>query len=254
MSEKDNMMDFSLNKSEIMEKYLNKVKCKKYILMEKNGVDEVLELEVNEDHLIKEKAYKLIIQDKEYETLTLDDENVKYLSFGQVYIFSDYSIDIIKKYNQVFDDYSNFLPDLNMNTEMVYRKEKLITNCENITSRPSELFTLFLSKCKLFELTGAVHNALFFSSDLKNQFFFFDLARHNCIIKGAGFILINDVKVDGVFLSCRVNTEILSLVDKIGISNVYTKASVTYDAIKYAEKNNIKLYGYVKYNRWTVFT
>lgn len=119
-------------------------------------------------------------------------------------------------------------------------------------------FAHFDRSSELFKITAGVHGAALFRANGEAIRFFKDIARHNCIMKAAGYIIKEREKLvneKGLFLvaSCRLNAEIVKMVEMTGIRLLITRASVSNQALIEAKRAGITLVGFVKENRFTVF-
>lgn len=124
--------------------------------------------------------------------------------------------------------------------------------------RVRDIFGDFQDSSDLFKETGGVHGAgLYFASGEKAAFFM-DISRHNCISKAVGFLIElqakKDIKPLALMVSCRVNQEIVRMVQKAGIKILMTRAAPALSAYSEALKSGITLVGFVKENRFTLFT
>lgn len=119
-------------------------------------------------------------------------------------------------------------------------------------------FASFEQSSKLFKATAGVHGAALFRGDGEPIRFFKDIARHNCIMKAAGYIILHYDELcheKELFLiaSCRLNAEIVKMVESTGIKLLITRASISNQALLEARRANLSLVGFVKESRFTIF-
>ena len=107
----------------------------------------------------------------------------------------------------------------------------------------------------LFTETGCVHSAgLAFGDDIK--YFETDIGRHNAVDKTIGRALIagDNLKDAILYTTGRIPTDMIKKAVRAGIRIVATRASVTYDAIKIAKENGIKLIGFSRGERVNIYS
>lgn len=119
-------------------------------------------------------------------------------------------------------------------------------------------FAAFEHSSELFKLTAGVHGAALFRGNGEPIRFFKDIARHNCIMKAAGYIITNYERLNlekSPFLitSCRLNAEIVKMVESTGVRLLITRASISNQALLEARRAGIALVGFVKESRFTIF-
>jgi formate dehydrogenase accessory protein FdhD len=125
-------------------------------------------------------------------------------------------------------------------------------------ARALEIFADFQDSSALFKETGGVHGAGLYSASGGKAAFFMDISRHNCISKAVGFLIElqaqKEIKPLAMMVSCRVNREIVRMAQKAGIKILMTRAAPALSAYSEALKSGITLVGFVKENRFTLFT
>ena len=202
--------------------------------------------------------------------LTIDDD-LRYLALGTLYLSNNIPADDLVKYLQI-DGACAYLDMENAAAVQVKsccctgkeadsNRSKIIEN-NSFNIIPDFVFSArkyFEEYSALFRDTAGVHGAVLMNSNNKERRFFKDIARHNCISKIAGF-LIADKKnrtqyaKSCLFISSRVNGEIVKMIDRTGIKIVLTKAAPSALGVKEACERGITLIGFIKEKRFTVFS
>ncbi|NWF76130.1 MAG: formate dehydrogenase accessory sulfurtransferase FdhD [Nitrospirae bacterium] len=117
------------------------------------------------------------------------------------------------------------------------------------------LFDKFQQKSELFRLTGCFHSAALADTE-KILAFAEDIGRHNAVDKVIGSILLQDIpffeKI--MLVSCRLSSEIVLKCSHLNISILASRAAPTDLAIKIAEESRITLIGFMRDNRFNIYT
>ncbi len=142
------------------------------------------------------------------------------------------------------------------------RKEKAFIFKKNHTQEPKvttkEIFhfsEIFDKKSYFFHKTGCFHVAAVFKCKellAVNE----DIGRYNAIDKVIGKLLSQQISPEGKILvvSCRIFKKILSKVQKLGIKLVISKGAPTYEAVEFAHFHDITLIGFLKRDRFNIYT
>jgi len=124
--------------------------------------------------------------------------------------------------------------------------------------RVRDIFADFQDSSDLFKETGGVHGAGLYTAEGKKAAFFKDISRHNCLSKAVGFLIDNpDAEFGGsltLMVSCRLNQEIVRMAQRAGIKILLTRAAPALSAYNEALRSGMTLVGFVKEDRFTVFT
>ncbi|MBU4307027.1 MAG: formate dehydrogenase accessory sulfurtransferase FdhD [Candidatus Aminicenantes bacterium] len=117
----------------------------------------------------------------------------------------------------------------------------------------------FQDSSALFKETGGVHGAALYNSAGEKAAFFKDISRHNCFSKTVGFLIENiSMKTTAgpvaMMVSCRVNQEIVRMAQRAGIKVLLIRAAPSLSAYREALQSGLTLVGFVKEERFTVFT
>lgn len=101
---------------------------------------------------------------------------------------------------------------------------------------------------RLFRETGGVHNAALFERDGTLLLSRLDIGRHNALDKIYGYILRNELSMDGKVLafSGRVSSEVLLKAAKMGCEVLLSKSAATDLAIGLAEELGITVVGFIR--------
>lgn len=125
--------------------------------------------------------------------------------------------------------------------------------------RIPEILDDFQDSSRLFKETGGVHGAGLYAASGERAAFFMDISRHNCFSKAVGFMIENgppgaSVPPLALMVSCRVNAEIVRMARRAGIRILLTRAAPSLGAYREAERSGLTLVGFLKADRFTVFS
>ncbi|QXE91319.1 formate dehydrogenase accessory sulfurtransferase FdhD [Geomonas subterranea] len=122
---------------------------------------------------------------------------------------------------------------------------------------PAGVFTMMdalAQKAEAYASHGGIHSAAVGhgSVDLFSE----DLGRHNTIDRIAGEALLKGIDLTGMMLvtSGRISTELVAKAALLGIGLVASRTSPTSTAVQMAEEAGITLIGYVKADRFEVYS
>jgi len=233
-----------------------------------------------EDILIKEMALTIYLNDKELVTLLCTPEYMEELALG--FLVSEGLIrnygDITKlsldsEQGQAWVETSK----LEIIAEKLFLKRYITTGCGKGTSfynvidsalikpnasqlklNPEHIVLLmknFQSLSQIYKETGGVHSsALGTSSEI--LIFREDIGRHNAVDKIVGDCFKKQVNLDDKILitSGRISSEILLKVAKMGISILISRSAPTDYAIKLAEETGVTVIGFVRGERFNIYS
>lgn len=117
------------------------------------------------------------------------------------------------------------------------------------------IFNDFHARSEMYRLTGCVHSAAL--SDGKIIICFAeDIGRHNAVDKVIGYALLENIPFSGKIMlaSGRISSEIASKCSRWGIPILATRAAPTNLAIEIAEESGVTIVGFVRGNRFNVYT
>lgn len=239
-----------------MSNIIKTIKAKKFSFNKTEDIDE---------EVIEDTYLNIYINNKNIQNLLTINEDLDFLSYGTLFLGTELDKEIILKEtlivnNNCYLSYSNTFYNLCCCMQKIKNKtKKSLIEYEEIEIKPEiifKIYKIFNEQSKIFKKTAGIHSASIFDINGNLIYFSQDIARHNCISKIAGFLLKNPEKITltkYIFLSCRVNSEIVNMISDIGFSIILTKSAVSYNGIKKAISNNIKLIGFIREDRFTYF-
>ncbi len=117
------------------------------------------------------------------------------------------------------------------------------------------IFNDFQARSELFRSTGCVHSAAL-SDGRVIICFAEDIGRHNAVDKVIGFALLENISFSGKIMlaSGRISSEIASKCSRWGIPVLATRTAPTNLAVEIAEESGITIVGFVRGNRFNVYT
>jgi FdhD protein len=117
------------------------------------------------------------------------------------------------------------------------------------------IFNDFQARSELYKLTGCIHSAAL--SDGKVILCFAeDIGRHNAVDKVIGYAILENIPFSGKILlaSGRISSEISSKCSRWGIPILATRTAPTNLAVEIAEKRGVTVVGFMRGNRFNVYT
>ena len=228
------------------------------------------------DKVITEYPVNIFVNDNHYSTMMITPENIEFLVIGALHsemIIKD--INEIKKFNI---DLESHRCDVTLTHEIVFKNNErlniLSSACGGSNKRDFDEATLpkvkntqkfnletifeqvsiFNKESVLFKETGGVHSVELVYSDKK--LLFEDIGRHNAVDKVAGYIELNNISTNHSFIisSGRISSDMLIKCSISKIPIVLSRSAPTSLAITLAEKLGITLIGFVRGNRFNVYT
>lgn len=117
------------------------------------------------------------------------------------------------------------------------------------------LFEEFTGKSAVFTETGGVHSAAVGDGE-SITFFSEDIGRHNAVDKviGKAFLKKIDFSRHLLLLSGRISSEIVKKSFHAGLSTIVSRSAPTSLAIEKAKKNNMLIIGFLRGNRFNIYT
>lgn len=117
------------------------------------------------------------------------------------------------------------------------------------------IFNDFQVRSELYKLTGCIHSAAL-SDGRVIMCFAEDIGRHNAVDKVIGYALLENIPFSGKILlaSGRISSEISSKCSRWGIPILATRTAPTNLAVEIAEKRGITVVGFMRGNRFNVYT
>lgn len=129
---------------------------------------------------------------------------------------------------------------------------------DNIQIEPAKLFSLFKifqEKSVLYRTTGCIH-----ASGLadKNEILFIaeDVGRHNAVDKVIGWALLNKIPFNGkiIIVSSRISSEMVLRTAKWKIPIIVSRAAPTSLAVEISEKAGLTVIGFLRGNRFNIYS
>ena len=138
---------------------------------------------------------------------------------------------------------------------LLKRNEEKSINLSLSRTKIFEFSKILSSKSPLFQKTGCFHVAGLFV-DRHLLFVSEDISRYNAIDKVLGKAILNRTSLKSSFLvlSCRVFKKIISKAVQVGIPVVISRGAPTFDSIKLAQEKGITLIGFLRENRFNIYT
>lgn len=129
---------------------------------------------------------------------------------------------------------------------------------DNLKIKASALFNLFRDfqeKSILYRTTGCIHSAAVAD---ENEILFIaeDVGRHNAVDKVIGWALLNKVLFKGkiMLVSGRISSEMVLKTAKWKIPLIVSRTAPTSLAIEFAEKAGLTLIGFLRGQRFNIYT
>ncbi|HXX58736.1 MAG TPA: formate dehydrogenase accessory sulfurtransferase FdhD [Thermodesulfovibrionales bacterium] len=113
----------------------------------------------------------------------------------------------------------------------------------------------FQRKSELYKITGCIHSAAL--SDGRSLICFAeDIGRHNAVDKVIGYAVLEHIPLSGKLLlaSGRISSEIATKCSRWGIPLLVTRTAPTHLAVEIAERMHVTLVGFMRGNRFNVYT
>ncbi len=117
------------------------------------------------------------------------------------------------------------------------------------------LFDKFNTKAEIFFKTGGTHSAAL-SDGNEINYFAEDIGRHNAIDKVVGMVILDEKNFSKLYLltSGRISSEIVRKAFYSKIAVIISHSAPTSLAIKKAKDYNITLIGFLRDNRFNIYT
>ncbi|MDC0559043.1 formate dehydrogenase accessory sulfurtransferase FdhD [Candidatus Izimaplasma bacterium] len=233
--------------------------------------------EVN-DYIITEYPITLFINNEKYVTMLITPTQIKELILG--YMKSEKLIESIDDVKSVNINMTENRADVTTHNDINhdnYSKDKLLASgcgvgtrfhddidnivLESVLSSYHISYDEIINASKelnnasgLFKLTGGVHSCLLFTKG--DQYYFEDIGRHNAVDKAVGYVLINKLNTNSSYIisSGRISSDMLIKCAISKIPVVISRSAPTSLAVKLADKMGITLIGFVRGNKFNVYS
>ena len=233
-----------------------------------------------EDILIKEMALTIYLNSKELVTLLCTPEHMEELALG--FLVSE---GLIKNHSDITKiSLNNEQGEVWVETskteiiaEKLFLKRYITTGCGKGTSfynvidsalikpiasqlklNPDQIILLmknFQNLSQIYKETGGVHSSALGTAE-KILIFREDIGRHNAVDKIVGECFKKQINLDNKILvtSGRISSEILLKVAKMGISILISRSAPTDYAIRLAEETGVTIVGFVRGERFNIYS
>ena len=117
------------------------------------------------------------------------------------------------------------------------------------------IYREFQARSELYHLTGCIHSAAL--SDGRTMLCFAeDIGRHNAVDKVIGYAILENIPFAAKIMlaSGRISSEISSKCSRWGIPMLVTRTAPTHLAVDIAEKRGVTMVGFMRGNRFNVYT
>lgn len=235
------------------------------------------EKETVEDVVIQEIPFTLYINNKEFVTLTTIPQYLRELTVG--FLFTEGFIERLNDIKFLSINSKEFTARLSIPSLSRFPENKrLVTSgcgssmsfyrewdlkrikvfTDNFKIPSTKVITLmkeFQKMADLFVSTGGVHGAAI--SDLSGiKYYCEDIGRHNAVDKVIGMMMLNGRNFFPKILlvTGRVSSEILKKAIASGIPVIISRSAPTLLSIRGAEKVNLTLLGFVRGERFNVYS
>ena len=191
------------------------------------------------------------------------NENIDLLGMGYLYQITDFTPEELvtgEVSNSDFNLPIKQIKNTGCMCKNIFFKEKKIKHLTDSSIQiDNELIFRILQDfndaSENFKKTAALHGSGLYSKKGEKIKFIEDIARTNTIYKMTGFLIANNITEQHIIvLSCRINTLILNLLSNIGFKVILTRASVTHETYVKAKNIGVTLVGFIKEDRFTVFS
>ncbi len=220
------------------------------ILRLNNGRKEELE-----DKIVKERNVNLYLNDKLIERIVYSPPFEEELVFGYLFLK-----DHINRKNDlkriVFkDEDKGHCTDCHTEVENISNNSLLEKQFSINSSKLFVLMKELLSKSIVFKQTGGTHVSGL-SDGQKLISFFEDVSRQSTIFKLAGDAILTDKLSEAIilFTSGRISETAVQYAKRLGVMAVVSRSAPTDFAIETAKDANIMLIGFLRGNRFNIYS
>jgi len=239
-----------------------------------HGLEEIYDI------VIKEEPINVFINNEHYVTLLSTPYMIKELVVG--HLLSEGIINSFKEIDEIHIMKNNVMVHIpkekNIKLELS-KKIKLITSaCGNLSDFFKLLDTLYKKPLSLnfkihfekillafkklnentiiYRRTGGTHAAALFNELAELIYLAEDIGRHNAIDKVIGKAAIDNLNYENVFLATtgRQTIEMVLKAIRVGIPIVASISAPSEKSIKIADKYGLTLIGFVRGNRFNIYT
>ncbi|MGB9793929.1 formate dehydrogenase accessory sulfurtransferase FdhD [Caldisericum exile] len=209
-----------------------------------------------DDFVVEEKILNVFANGELVQSVFYSNKNEFYLALGVLF----YNNIIVSK-NEILN-YSSKENDfsVNLHFEIVSKRSKSI-DFNEINKidviKASSLFTLMkqtLTHSNVFAITGGTHIVSVATKD-NLLAYFEDISRLSAVLKVVGFLVDNEMRDETLlFTSGRINYNIVQIASKINSKIIVSQSAVSTLAIKSGDSLNITLVGFLRGNRFNIYS
>ena len=246
---------------------MNPLEIKKIIIFKSDSKQQI------DDILAIEKKIKIFINDQEIVSLSASPIYVKELITGFLKTEEILKGDWCHEKISIYDNGKEIEVKVSLEGFVSLENKTITSGCmssvsfikdlkskieDDLKINPEKLFTLFKdfqTNSLLFKKTGCIHAAGL--ADENNILFIAeDVGRHNSVDKVIGWALLNKVsfKRKIMLVSGRISSEMVLKTAKWKIPMIVSRTAPTSLAVELADKVNLTIIGFLRGNRFNIYT
>jgi len=246
---------------------MNPLEIKKIIIFKSDSKQQI------DDILAIEKKIKIFINDQEIVSLSASPIYVKELITGFLKTEEILKGDWCHEKISIYDNGKEIEVKVSLEGFVSLENKTITSGCmssvsfikdlkskieDDLKINPEKLFTLFKdfqTNSLLFKKTGCIHAAGL--ADENNILFIAeDVGRHNAVDKVIGWALLNKVsfKRKIMLVSGRISSEMVLKTAKWKIPMIVSRTAPTSLAVELADKVNLTIIGFLRGNRFNIYT
>ncbi|GEM_PF-1552327 len=206
-----------------------------------------------EDYVVEENLLNIFVNDEFVDSIFYSNGEEFLLSLGFLFVngIIMHKGDI-KGFKYVGNEFSkNYYFEVEKNSSSFFDDGKPISIDSN---RLFSLMKELLSYSKVFAITGGTH-IVGIANGEGVMSYFEDISRLSATLKNVGFIIDREIKEKVILLtSGRINFNIVEIAKQAHIPLIVSQSAVSTLAINEAKDNDIALIGFLRGNRFNIYT